>query len=75
MKYNYYNNYQANNEDDDSEYSDDSAEETALESYCTPLDKDNNTVDEYVIFKTVLQGSVWRTLYKPSSFVSSCHLK
>lgn len=49
---------QANNEDDDSdgEYTDDGTEETALESYQTPLDEETCPVDEYMIFKTVLQS-------------------
>ncbi|CAH1785309.1 unnamed protein product [Owenia fusiformis] len=48
----------ANGDDDDSdaEYSDDGAEETALESYNTPLDAEDCTVDEYQIFKNVLQN-------------------
>lgn len=48
----------ANNEDDDSdgEYTDDGTEETALESYQTPLDEETCPVDEYMIFKTVLQN-------------------
>lgn len=43
--------------DDDSEDDDedDGAEETALESYTTPLDEEENTIDEYAIFKEVLQ--------------------
>jgi hypothetical protein len=31
-------------------------EETALESYQTPLDEDNCPVDEYQIFKNVLES-------------------
>ncbi|XP_077868643.1 importin-7 isoform X2 [Saccoglossus kowalevskii] len=31
-------------------------EETALESYNTPLDDDNCPIDEYMVFKEVLQG-------------------
>ncbi|XP_022334260.1 importin-7-like isoform X2 [Crassostrea virginica] len=48
----------ANNEDDDSdgEFTDDGTEETALESYQTPLDEETCAVDEYMIFKTVLQN-------------------
>jgi len=38
--------------DDDDEY--DEAEETALESYETPLDKDDCPVDEFNIFKTLI---------------------
>ncbi|XP_078669832.1 importin-7-like isoform X1 [Branchiostoma floridae x Branchiostoma belcheri] len=39
---------------DDEDWEDD-AEETPLESYLTPLDEDDCTVDEFVIFKSVMQ--------------------
>ncbi|XP_075230091.1 importin-7 msk [Lycorma delicatula] len=45
-------------DDDDDDDDDDDfepPEETALESYTTPLDEENCTVDEYVAFKEVLQ--------------------
>ncbi|CAH0383093.1 unnamed protein product [Bemisia tabaci] len=46
--------------DDDSDDSDDEdytpPEETALESYTTPLDTDDYAIDEYVTFKEVLLG-------------------
>lgn len=42
-------------DDSDAEFTDDGAEETALESYQTPIDEDTCQVDEYVIFKHVLQ--------------------
>lgn len=49
--------FQANEDDDsDNEYSDDGMEETALESYQTPLDEDSCQVDEYQVFKNVLQS-------------------
>lgn len=49
--------FQLNNEDEDSDdFTDDGAEETALESYQTPLDEDNSPVDEYLVFKSVLQS-------------------
>ncbi|CAL1682265.1 unnamed protein product [Lasius platythorax] len=41
-------------DDDDSEY--DGNEETALESYITPLDSDDSNQDEYVVFKEVIQN-------------------
>lgn len=41
-------------DDDDSEY--DGNEETALESYITPLDSDDSNQDEYVVFKEVIQS-------------------
>ena len=31
-------------------------EETALESYETPLDKDDSAIDEYQVFKSVLES-------------------
>ena len=31
-------------------------EETALESYETPLDKDDSPIDEYQVFKSVLES-------------------
>ena len=44
-------------DDDDDDYGDeDDSEETALESYETPLDKEECDIDEYHIFKTVLEG-------------------
>ncbi|XP_071104621.1 importin-7-like [Haliotis cracherodii] len=43
-------------DDSDAEFTDDGAEETALESYQTPIDEDTCQVDEYVIFKHVLQS-------------------
>ena len=46
----------ANEEDDSDDEFDDDAEETALESYHTPLDVEECTVDEYQIFKNVLTG-------------------
>lgn len=46
----------ADGDDSDGEYTDDGTEETALESYQTPLDDESSTVDEYLIFKSVLQS-------------------
>ncbi|KAM0731269.1 Importin-7 [Formica fusca] len=40
--------------DDDSDY--DGNEETALESYITPLDSDDTNQDEYIVFKEVIQN-------------------
>ncbi|OWF54942.1 importin-7-like [Mizuhopecten yessoensis] len=42
-------------DDSDAEYTDDGTEETALESYQTPLDDENSTVDEYLVFQNILQ--------------------
>lgn len=41
-------------DDDDSEF--DANEETALESYITPLDSDDTNQDEYIVFKEVMQS-------------------
>ncbi|XP_069686580.1 importin-7 isoform X4 [Periplaneta americana] len=41
--------------DDDSDDDYEANEETALESYTTPLDEENCNVDEYIVFKEVLQ--------------------
>ena len=43
----------------------DEAEETALESYETPLDKEDCGVDEYQIFKQLLEGNY--TFFRGSS--------
>lgn len=43
-------------DDSDSDSLDDDAEETALESYQTPLDDDNSPIDEYIIFKHVFSN-------------------
>ena len=46
----------ANDDDDDDDESDDEAEETALESYTTPLDANECQIDEYQVFVQVLQN-------------------
>ena len=43
-------------EDGDTDDEDVEEEETALESYETPLDKDDCPVDEYQVFKSVLES-------------------
>ncbi|KAK7056572.1 importin-7 [Halocaridina rubra] len=42
-------------DDDDDDALDDEMDETALESFTTPLDKDECEVDEYWVFKEVMQ--------------------
>lgn len=42
--------------DDESDDEYEANEETALESYTTPLDEDTCSIDEYVVFKEVLQN-------------------
>jgi len=50
-------------EDEDEEDDEDWINEdpTALEDYSTPLDADDCTIDEYIIFKEVLAGTVAST--------------
>ncbi|TSL68247.1 Importin-7 [Bagarius yarrelli] len=47
---------QAGEDGDDEEWEEDDAEETALEGYTTAVDDDDNLVDEYQIFKAILQN-------------------
>jgi hypothetical protein len=56
--------FQANGDDEDSEYSDDGIEETALESYQTPLDEEECEIDEYQIFQTILQSKYTHWIYE-----------
>ena len=45
-------------DEDDEEDSDYEAnEETALETYITPLDSDDTNQDEYVVFKEIMQSN------------------
>ncbi|XP_067902475.1 importin-7 isoform X2 [Heterodontus francisci] len=46
---------QAGEDGDDEEWEDDDAEETALEGYGTIVDNEDSNIDEYQIFKSVLQ--------------------
>ncbi|XP_067127440.1 importin-7 isoform X2 [Centruroides vittatus] len=47
---------QDDDDDDDDDEEEDGIEETALESYTTPLDEEETPVDEYIIFKDLLQS-------------------
>lgn len=47
---------QAGEDGDDDDWEEDDAEETALEGYTTAIDDEDNFVDEYQIFKAVLQS-------------------
>uniref|UniRef100_A0A8C5C6K6 Importin 7 n=1 Tax=Gadus morhua TaxID=8049 RepID=A0A8C5C6K6_GADMO len=47
---------QAGEDGDDEDWEEDDAEETALEGYTTAVDDEDNLVDEYQIFKTILQN-------------------
>uniref|UniRef100_A0AAQ5Z8K7 Importin N-terminal domain-containing protein n=1 Tax=Amphiprion ocellaris TaxID=80972 RepID=A0AAQ5Z8K7_AMPOC len=47
---------QAGEDGDDEDWEEDDAEETALEGYTTAVDDEDNFVDEYQIFKAILQN-------------------
>lgn len=47
---------QAGEDGDDEDWEEDDAEETALEGYTTAVDDEDNLVDEYQIFKAILQS-------------------
>ena len=47
---------QAGEDGDDDDWDEDDAEETALEGYTTSVDDEDNLVDEYQIFKAILQS-------------------
>ncbi len=47
---------QAGEDGDDEDWEEDDAEETALESYTTSVDDEDNFVDEYQIFKAIIQS-------------------
>lgn len=47
---------QAGEDGDDEDWEEDDAEETALEGYTTSVDDEDNLVDEYQIFKAIIQS-------------------
>lgn len=49
---------QAGEDGDDEDWEEDDAEETALEGYTTAVDDEDNLVDEYQIFKAILQSKI-----------------
>lgn len=51
---------QAGEDGDDEDWEEDDAEETALEGYTTTVDDEDNFVDEYQIFKAILQSKTLR---------------
>lgn len=53
---------QAGEDGDDEDWEEDDAEETALEGYTTAVDDEDNLVDEYQIFKAILQSKDLRKL-------------
>lgn len=46
----------AGEDGDDEDWEEDDAEETALEGFTTSVDDEDNLVDEYQIFKAILQS-------------------
>lgn len=50
---------QAGENGDDEDWEEDDAEETALEGYTTTVDDEDNLVDEYQIFKAILQSEFY----------------
>lgn len=58
---------QAGEDGDDEDWEEDDAEETALEGYTTTVDDEDNFVDEYQIFKAILQSKVIRLVVRPST--------
>lgn len=55
---------QAGEDGDDEDWEEDDAEETALEGYTTAVDDEDNLVDEYQIFKAILQSKTRNSLDK-----------
>uniref|UniRef100_A0A6Q2Y2Q3 Importin N-terminal domain-containing protein n=1 Tax=Esox lucius TaxID=8010 RepID=A0A6Q2Y2Q3_ESOLU len=49
--------FHAGEDGDDEDWEEDDAEETALEGYTTAVDDEDNLVDEYQIFKAILQST------------------
>ncbi len=63
----------ADSEDDDDDEDYEANEETALESYNTPLDEDNCPIDEYIVFKEIMQSKWFLTVF--STYVCiQCYL-
>lgn len=54
---------QAGEDGDDEDWEEDDAEETALEGYTTTVDDEDNFVDEYQIFKAILQSTIISDLW------------
>lgn len=61
---------QAGEDGDDEDWEEDDAEETALEGYTTTVDDEDNFVDEYQIFKAILQSKIIRFVVRPSTSVN-----
>lgn len=63
---------QAGEDGDDEDWEEDDAEETALEGYTTSIDDEDNFVDEYQIFKAILQSKTMRNVAHPGSAGHGC---
>lgn len=61
---------QAGEDGDDEDWDEDDAEETALEGYTTAVDDEDNLVDEYQIFKAILQSKMIKVKCLSKSKVS-----
>lgn len=55
----------AGEDGDDEDWEEDDAEETALEGFTTSVDDEDNLVDEYQIFKAILQSEWSQTAPSP----------
>lgn len=63
----------AGEDGDDEDWEEDDAEETALEGYTTTVDNEDNFVDEYQIFKAILQSKMSRfVLHRSRSVLVEC---
>lgn len=61
---------QAGEDGDDEDWDEDDAEETALEGYTTAVDDEDNLVDEYQIFKAILQSKTIKVKWLSKTNVS-----
>lgn len=63
---------QAGEDGDDEDWEEDDAEETALEGYTTTVDDEDNIVDEYHIFKVILQSEFCLKRVSKNIYVKEC---
>lgn len=62
---------QAGEDGDDEDWEEDDAEETALEGYTTSVDDEDNLVDEYQIFKAIIQSTSFTcSVYEKTTVVN-----
>lgn len=64
----------AGEDGDDEDWEEDDAEETALEGFTTSVDDEDNLVDEYQIFKAILQSEWSHTAPSPNRDTSGHRL-